>query len=72
MGCMALVSTGTECWRLSASPSMAMISGFMKGLPPVKPTFPCGQPVTRNLVEKGDDLGSGDIGEPIVLRARVD
>ena len=37
IGCMALVSTSAEWPRVSASPSMEMMSGFMKGSPPVKP-----------------------------------
>ena len=49
-----------------------MMSGFMNGSPPVKPISRTGQRVARDLVEKGGRLGAGDIGEPVVVGARVD
>ena len=70
IGCMALVRSRTWKPRSSASPSMAMMSGFMNGSPPVKPISRTGNRLVRDLIEKGDDLGAGDIGEAVVLRAR--
>ena len=34
--------------------------------------LPRGQPLARDLIEEGSDLGARHIGEPVVLRARFD
>ena len=72
IGFIALVSTSTWNPRISASSSMATMSGFMNGSPPVKPIVRVGSPSRSISSEIGRRFGAGQVDQPVVAGRRFD
>ena len=71
IGCMALVSTSTEMAAAERVAEHGENVGVHERLAAGEADLPRGQRLALDLIEEGGNLGAVDIGEPVVLRARI-